>query len=358
MANQYQAKTQTVSNYGYDQGGTLTNQFNAQGNNAGTAGANAWNASNTAKAGIEQGAPAPMSNTQFSNLYQAPATTGGPTGAGFENTPGYQGMAAWGGQQFGNEQAQTQAAVNPAALGLSADYLHNYNMTPQEIQGLATQAGRTVGNQFQTMQDQAARGGAAAGMSQEGIQAEQERAATAGAAQAGSTMADARLSAQLAALGVTQNRESTRLGAEQAKAGTLLTQAGQGIQEVGQATNTGMGVLGAESGLAVTAAQMGQQGQQAQFGQGMASSNQISNQAATLSSQLQSGAISQEQYQTQMGQLMANVYGTTGNLQLGANAQNFAMRSTPVWQQILSGVEGATGSAAGVMTGVGNMNRA
>lgn len=296
---------------------------------------------------------------------------------------GLMGLATWGSQQAGNFVPGGSAAgnsqynselnsgiYNNPNLGLSQQFTQNYKMTPEEIQGLANQAGRTVGNQFQTEMDTANRNAAAAGMSAMGTNALQNRVAAQSAGQSGDAMANARLNAQLAALGVTQQAEAMRLGAAQTQASDIMnaanSQAALGLSgaeagaqfgaNMGEYVDsnlanrlTGLATGQQQYGLQQIASEMGQQGQQ--FNQGLAGNQTLSGQQAT-----QAGlGLGQENISTQqLLQLLAaqnsgNI--TQGQLQNSGTQLAAQLQQPGIGQQILGAVLGgiqAVGGGAGM----------
>lgn len=274
------------------------------------------------------------------------------------------GGSAAGNTAYGNEL--NSAVYNNPALGLSQQFQQNYQMTPQEIQGMADQAGRTVGNQFQSSLDTANRSAAAAGMSAMGTNALANRVTSQSAAQSGDAMANARLNAQLAALGVTQQSEAMRLGAAQTSASDTMnaanSQAALGLsgaeagnqfeQNAGQYIDANLSnrlTASTENqqqyGLQQIASQQGQQAQQ--FNQQLSGNQAISGedaQTAALALQ-QEGLSTQQVIQLLSAQNAGNL--TQGQLQTAGTTAAASLQQPSVLQQILGGVTGALGAAGG-----------
>jgi hypothetical protein len=108
-----------------------------------------------------------------------------------------------------------RGAVDRSKLGVSGEYDQNYNWTGKDSADLETAAGRTVGMKAQSDDDRMAREAAADGnTSPAALAAMRERNDINAAAEAGDSMTDARIKAKQMGLGVAQQREDTRLGAE------------------------------------------------------------------------------------------------------------------------------------------------
>lgn len=292
---------------------------------------------------------------------------------------GLMGLATWGSQQAGNFVPGGSAAGNQAYqnelnsgvynnsnLALDPTFQQTHQMTPQEIQGLADQAGRTVGNQFQTSMDTARRQAAAAGMSAMGTNALQNRVASESAGQSGDAMANARLNAQLSALGIQQQNEAMRLGAAQTQASDIMnaanSQAALGLSgaEAGAQFGANMGeyvdsnlanrltnldLSQQQYGLQQIASQMGQQGQQ--FNQGLAANQTLSGQEFQQAAQFlqQEGLSTQQIIQLLSAQNTGNQ--VQGQLQNQGNAQAYQMQQPSLLQQIVGGGLGALSALGG-----------
>lgn len=101
-------------------------------------------------------------------------------------------------------------------LGLSADYLRDYQFGARDQQDIIDRAGRSVGQQNQADEDRLLRDASAAGnTSPLALEAARSRLRQSGAQTAAGALQDARISAKRLGLDVAQNRENTRLGAEQ-----------------------------------------------------------------------------------------------------------------------------------------------
>lgn len=416
MSNYFSNASQNFGNQqvaaGQQQQGALNAQQSQQGQNAqsyqnyalGTA------SGNSGGGGVQQSytdpatgqttlnGVSPLTAAQQESMYAQPGAAYGAQGQGAgaaygqqgqavaqQGMAGYQGIAAYGANaganilgtnsaQMGTAQGTTAGAVDPAALGLSQNYQQNYQMTPTEIQGLANQAGRTVGQSFNAQSNAAQLQADAGGQSAMGMNALENRVGVQSAAAAGGAMADARLNAQLANLGVIQNAESTRLGAQQALTQDQLAQGAQQGSLASSQAATGLGVGGFEAGIgqnavaqeaqlgqqgatdqftgSVTGAQMGltgaqqaQAGQQAGYTQGMGANQTLSQQASTLANLYQSGQMSYQQYQLQSQQLMSQLYGQTTSAGQGGLQAAYGQQGPTALQTGLSILGAASGAA-------------
>lgn len=110
--------------------------------------------------------------------------------------------------------------VDPSKLTTSNEYNQNYNVTPQDQQNILDQAGRTVGNQEMSDEARLVQAGNAQGnMSPLAMASARQRLRQTGAINEADAMSNAAIRAKQLQLDTTQQRENTRLGAEQGYAG-------------------------------------------------------------------------------------------------------------------------------------------
>jgi hypothetical protein len=118
------------------------------------------------------------------------------------------------------------SAIDPAALGLSAEYLRDYNVSPLDMQNIRDSAGRTVGLNAQSEIDRIQRGASAQGSTSPlALASAMTRRAYTGDINAATAMTDADIKARQLGLTVTANREAMRLGSEEDISNRLMTKA-------------------------------------------------------------------------------------------------------------------------------------
>lgn len=212
-----------------------------------------------------QGAGTNMRNVAYddsSKTYQdlsdiAALTRGsvGSTRSGVEGQYGLMGQNL--GQALGSQAGAVRSYIDPRALTTSPEYQSTYGVGPQDMQGIVNQAGRSVGAQSamdeERLQQQA---NASGNVSPIAMAAARDKIRQTGAVNQANTMADAAIRAKQLQLTTEQQRENTRLGAEQSYAGLGSgAEMGLGSQQVGAAQQYGLAGMNAQMGL-------GQQGLQ------------------------------------------------------------------------------------------------
>lgn len=138
-----------------------------------------------------------------------------------------QGLLDSGGQRIRGTLDQGETGVrgtyNDPRLGVSDDFLQNYQFGDADIADLETQAGRAVGARYQgainDMEMQAAQADVTNPL---GVAAMKQRYLRDAAAEAGDAQVGARVAGRGLQLATTKGREDTRLGAEQNRAGMAL----------------------------------------------------------------------------------------------------------------------------------------
>lgn len=227
---------------------------------------------------------------------------------------------------IGQEGNSLGAATNNPNLGLSSQYLQNYQFTPQDQQNIVSAAGEAVGSQYQAQADAVQRAAAAQGeTSPLAVNDAQQALLRQGAASAGSAMTAAQNTALQTNLGVQQQLQETQLGSAQdissrqmqtaeslggtqVGAAENLQQQAIGAQEAGQglglsassqAANLGVGAATSAAGLGTQAATTNAANLNSanQFG---ITANQSANEYANNSSTQQNLALLQNQQQTQL----------------------------------------------------------
>ena len=148
-------------------------------------------------------------------------------------------------------------AIDPSKLGLSADYLENYNVSPLDMQNIRDSAGRTVGLNAQSEIDRLSRAAAAQGSTSPlALASAMTRRSYTGDINAATAMTDADIKARQLGLTVAANREAMRLGSEEDISNRQMTSAQQvgtaGLQNA-QLTGT-QGIDTAKYGTAGSAA--------------------------------------------------------------------------------------------------------
>lgn len=113
-------------------------------------------------------------------------------------------------------EASTRSYLDRSKLGLSDEYNRDYQFGARDQQDIESRAGRTVGFQNQADEDRLLRDANAGGnTSPLALEASRNRMRQTGAVNSADAMTDARIQAKQLALTTAQNRENTRLGAEQ-----------------------------------------------------------------------------------------------------------------------------------------------
>lgn len=120
-------------------------------------------------------------------------------------------------------EAGVRGTYNDPRLGVSEDFLQNYQFGEGDIRDLETQAGRAVGARYQgAMNDLEMEAAQADVTNPVGVAAMKQRYLRDAAAEAGDAQVGARVAGRGLQLATTKGREDTRLGAEQSRAGMAL----------------------------------------------------------------------------------------------------------------------------------------
>lgn len=123
------------------------------------------------------------------------------------------------------DQGETgvRGTYNDPRLGVSDDFLQNYQFGDKDITDLETQAGRAVGARYQGAMNDLEMSAAQADVTNPvGVAAMKQRYLRDAAAEAGDAQVGARVAGRGLQLATTKGREDTRLGAEQNRAGMAL----------------------------------------------------------------------------------------------------------------------------------------
>ncbi len=163
---------------------------------------------------------------------------------------------------LGQEGSYTRQYVDPSKLTASPEYLQNYNVTDRDVQNIKDRAGRSVGMQELADEDALQRAAAAQGnTSPLALATMRDRMRQTGEVNRYNALTDAEIQGRQLQLGTTQNRENTRLGAEQNYAGlgtgtelalgnqNVNAQQGQQAAGIGVASDLGAASRGAEQYL-------------------------------------------------------------------------------------------------------------
>lgn len=119
-------------------------------------------------------------------------------------------------------RARLEAAVDPAKLGLSREFLERYDVTPRDLQDIVDAAGQSVGLRTQAERDELRRALAAQGQTSPlAEQAALNRLKVRGDIDAADAMTRARIEARRLGLDTALGREQMRLGAERDISGRL-----------------------------------------------------------------------------------------------------------------------------------------
>jgi hypothetical protein len=172
----------------------------------------------------------------------------------------------------GGLQTGLSGAIDPSQLGLSGEYQQNYNFTPQDQQDIIEAAGRNVGQATGAITDELQRQANAAGTNSPlALAAAINRQRQTGDVAAADAMTNARIQATQLGLQTEQQKEATRLGAQQYLTGAQMQAANLG----------GQAAIGAENTIAENQANLAAQGdvQAAQRAQALAQNRQQVSQA-------------------------------------------------------------------------------
>ena len=283
---------------------------------------------------------------------------------------------------LGGEQAGLNTATSNPNLGLTSQFLNNYQFTPQEQQAVITSAGNAVGAQYGAAEDQLQRQAAMSGNSSPlAIAAANQGLLNTEAGQASAAMTAASLGATQTSLATQQNLQQMQLGSAQdissrqmqsaeALAGSQLgaynteaglqlqgTTAGQGLNLQAQqaAANLGVGGQEAAGNLAEGAEQYGAglesgdtefaTGENLQAGE---AANQLALQGGEYAGQYGLGAQAQ-QYGQGMG-VYGALSGNYANINQAALGANEANQSLNAQQQ--AAALGYLGTTQGQQVGV------
>ncbi len=195
------------------------------------------------------------------------------------------------GNVLGSEQGAVRSYIDPGKLTASDDYMQNYQVGPQDMQGIMNQAGRTVGAQSAMDEENLQSAANAAGnVNPMALQAARNRIRANSAVNEANAMSDAAIKAKQLALTTAQGRENTRLGAEQSYAGLGTgSELSLGGHQIG--ANTALGNANTQAALS------------------------LGNQAVNAKMGLGTQNLSNEQY---MGSNTLGQQNQTSNAQLGA----------------------------------------
>ncbi len=243
--------------------------------------------------------------------------------------------------QLGPAEQAARQYVDPTALNISQEYSQNYGVSPRDMQNIQDKAGRTVGAQSAMDEENLMqRANAQGNTSPLAMSAMRDRIRQTGAVNQANAMSDAAIQAKQLQLGVTQQRENTRLGAAQQYAGLGAgTELALGQRRLAAAQNVGQIGVNAELGLGTQGLQneqyMGSNtlGTQAQLGQAQLGAEQY------LSGQ-------QQQAQQYMGTSYLN--NTQKLLDTGMQQGEF---TAGLGTSALQGAEAAASGRAGAVAG-------
>ncbi len=168
----------------------------------------------------------------------------------------------------GQAGSNVRSYIDPNELTASDEYMKNYQVGPQDMQGILNQAGRAVGSRAvmdeELLNQQANANGNVNPMA---LAAARNRIRVTGGINAGNAMSDAAIKAKQLQLSTSQGRENTRLGAEQGYAGMgtaneqqlgqqdVNSQMGLGQQELANEQYMGTNTLGQQNKVSDAALQ-------------------------------------------------------------------------------------------------------
>jgi len=247
-----------------------------------------------------------------------------------------------------------QAVSNPA-LNFDPNQTEQ-QLTPEQQQAIVTAAGTTVGNQFQSAEDQLRQSAAAQGnTSPEALAAMQQQLTTQAAETAGNTMTQAGIEAEQAGFQQAQAIEAQREGAVQTQAGLQATastteeaaaqaaaaQAGEtGVSA--QQYLTGEGLSGQEAIGANTLAATEQSGQA-----GLSTEENYGGQQLSSLEQYYPAAVSEQNTITGQNLGQANLQANTQYAQGTGSQQLTSAGATNVGQTAISGMNNYRSGVAG-----------
>lgn len=217
---------------------------------------------------------------QYHNLSDIAGLTRGAQDVARSTTEGAYGqMRGDVGSALSAEQRAAMSYVDPRALTVSDEYSRNYGVSPEDMQAIENKAGRTVGAQAamdeENLQQQARAQGNTSPLA---LTAARNRIRQTGAVNSANAMSDAAINAKQLQLQTSQNRENTRLGAEQHYAGlgtgTSLAlgndavRAAQNVGQIGVNAEMGLGTQGLQNEQYMGSNTLGTQNQIGQNAQG------------------------------------------------------------------------------------------
>lgn len=124
---------------------------------------------------------------------------------------------------LGQGETDVRGVYNDPRLGVSDDFLQNYQFGDKDITDLETQAGRAVGSRYQGAMNDLEMSAAQADITNPvGVAAMKQRYLRDSAAEAADAQVGARVAGRGLQLATTKGREDTRLGAEQTRGGMAL----------------------------------------------------------------------------------------------------------------------------------------
>lgn len=198
------------------------------------------------------------------------------------------------GSALGSQASGVRSYIDPSHLTTSPEYQSTYQVGPQDMQGIMNQAGRQVGAQSamdeETLQQQANAQGNSSPLAQATMR---NRIRQTGAVNQANAMSDAAIKAKQLQLTTEQQRENTRLGAEQNYAGLgSSAEMGLGNQQVQAAQQYGS--LGTNAALG-----LGNQAVSAEYGlgqQGLQNEQYMGSNTLSQQNQLAASQLGAEQY--------------------------------------------------------------